>query len=298
MHVERQPDSYVLRLWLHETLDQPEEAAAVVRALVKQHGLGKMPVVSLIAPGSHNLMQIEAPDVPPAELRAAIRWRIKDLIDFHIDDAVIDVFEVPGRGNEEHSHLMTAVATRVSGVQQQVDMLQDADLAIAAIDIPELAMRNLAALLPEDIKGVALLNFGRNSGLMTLTRQQNLYLSRPIDVGADSLMQLASPSGASGIDGMDTRLQGLLDRIVLEVQRSLDYYESHFSQAPIASLLLAPLARPVPGMLEYLTANLNLSVRQLDFNTLLQCEQPLGPEIQSQLLLACGAALRQEHREL
>ena len=298
VRIEHQGDHFVLQQCLRETLGADEDSKDVLNALIKQHGLEKIPSVSLVSQGSHSMTQIEAPDVPPAELKAAVRWRIKDLIDFHIDDAVIDVFEIPGRSNEDKSNMMTAVATRVSTVREQVDMMEAANLSISAIDIPELAMRNVAGLLEEDVKGVAMLYFSRNSGLMTLTRQRYLYLSRPIDVGAEYLMQLATPTGAEGLDGMDMRLQGLLDKIVLEVQRSLDYYESHFAQAPIKTVVIAPLQKTVPGMLEYLTANLSLNVRMLDFNELFESDVELDPETQANMMLACGAALREEHKEL
>ena len=174
VRLERHGQDILLHECYHETLDAGDDTAAALHSLVRTHDLAHMPCVCLMPPGSHQLLQIEAPDVQPAELKAAVRWRIKDLIDFHIDDAVIDVFEVPPRSNADQSNFMNAVATRISGVQQQVDMLEAAELMIHAIDIPELVMRNIAGLLPEDVKGMALLNFARSSSLMTLTRQQSI----------------------------------------------------------------------------------------------------------------------------
>ena len=72
-----------------------EERARMLQKLVKSHRLDRSACTSVMEMHEYNLLLVEAPDVPPAELRAAIRWRIKDLIDFHVDDAVVDVFEVP-----------------------------------------------------------------------------------------------------------------------------------------------------------------------------------------------------------
>lgn len=298
VRIERQGQDVLLHECLHEALGAGEDVAALVQRLVMTHGFAHMDCVCLMPPDSHQLLQIEAPDVQAAELKAAVRWRIKDLIDFHIDDAVIDVFEVPPRSNADHSNFMNAVASRISAVQQQVDMLEAAELTIRAIDIPELAMRNIAGQLPEDVKGMALLDFTRSNGLMTLTRQQCLYLSRQVDVGADHLMQLATPTGADGLEGMDMRMQGLLDKIVLEVQRSLDYYESHFAQAPIGSLVIGPLEKPVPGMTEYLAANLRINVRMLELHDIVQTDLQLDAVTTSRALLGIGAALRMEHKAL
>ena len=54
--------------------------------------------------------------MPPAELRAAMRWRLKDSIDFRVEDAVIDVFDVPDQNRGGHGRMMYAVAARRSAV--------------------------------------------------------------------------------------------------------------------------------------------------------------------------------------
>ena len=42
----------------------------------------------------YQLLQIEAPAVPPDELRAAARWHIRDLVSGHVDDITLDVLRV------------------------------------------------------------------------------------------------------------------------------------------------------------------------------------------------------------
>jgi len=63
-------------------------------------------------PASYQLLPIEAPDVDAAELKAAVRWRIKEFIDFHIDDAAIDVFEMPSQGPRARARTMYVGAAR------------------------------------------------------------------------------------------------------------------------------------------------------------------------------------------
>lgn len=242
---------------------------------------------------SHTLLLIEAPDVQPAELKAAVRWRIKDLIDFHIDDAVIDVFEIPEHNAAPgRARLMYAVAARASKIKTSVESIEKTSLNLETVDIPELAIRNITALLDDDIRGVAFLYLSMNSGIITLTRQGSLYLSRNIDVGTEQMI----PS--SGSEELNPETQQALDKIVLEVQRSLDYYESHFSQPPITSLVIAPMGQEIAGVLPYLSANLGIAVSRLDFNNVLIANEPLSDELQSKCLLAIGAALRYEQKVL
>ncbi|MDT8403549.1 pilus assembly protein PilM [Sulfuriflexus sp.] len=275
-------------------LEAGADAAMVLEGLVSELGIEHGRSVVVMQPDSHSLLLIEAPDVQPAELKAAVRWRIKDLIDFHIDDAVIDVFEIPEQGAAPgKARLMYAVAARASTIHSQIKALEKTSLDLEIIDIPELAIRNIAALLDEDIRGTAFLYFGQRGGVITLTRQGSLYLSRNIDVG---LQQMVTANGNDG--EIHPQTQQALERIALEVQRSLDYYESHFSQPPINSLVLAPLAREIPGVIPYLSANLGMAVSVLDLNSVLETNDNIDSATQAHCLTAIGAALRLQQKVL
>ena len=224
-----------------------EDEAAALQRVVNARGLDKIDCCSVLGIGDYQLLLFEAPEVPPTELRAAIRWRIKDLIDFHVDDAVLDVFNAPAggaRGVQDHLYVVVA---RAALVQERIRQLENAGAALDVIDIPELAMRNIASLLPEDEQGVAMLYFEKDRGLITLTRDKSLYLARSLEIGAEQLQN--SPA--------------LVEHLALEVQRSLDYYDRHFQQAPISALTLAPLGESTAQLAEALQAQIGLACREI-----------------------------------
>src|SRR5438094_770493 len=78
-------------------------------------------------------------------------------------------------------------------------------------------------------KGLAMLSFDPDGGLLTVTYRGELYLSRRID------MPLAQLTDAD----LERRHQSF-DRITLELQRSLDNFERQFSFISVARLLLGP----------------------------------------------------------
>lgn len=271
-------------------LEPGQSEKSLLHNLAGEYHLDRYPCVSLVELGEYSLLMVEAPDVQPDELRAAIRWRIKDLIDFHIDDAVVDVFEVPDTKAAGKNKMMYAVVARSSAVKQRIDALLDADVNLDVIDIPELALRNIAALLPEDAGGVALLYISDYRGLITITRQSTLYLSRRIEKGISALPDMAMQADDPDI------IEPWLDNIIVEIQRSLDYYESHYSQPQVSSIVIAPLPREIPGIAEYITDQLEIPTRILDVNMLIDTKEAVENELQSECLLAIGAALRQESR--
>src|SRR5205814_7642129 len=111
--------------------------------------------VSVLDPSAYRLLLVEAPDVPPEELRAAVRWRVKDLIDFHVDDAVIDVFEMPPHARGGRNRMMYAVTAKADYVKQQIDLIEAAGLNLDVIDIGELSLRNVATLFEAEQRGTA-----------------------------------------------------------------------------------------------------------------------------------------------
>lgn len=270
-----------------------------LQELVKQHALAGADCVSVLEPGSYQLLQVEAPDVDAAELKAAVRWRVKELIDFHIDDAAIDVFEMPSQGPRARARIMYVVAARNPLITQRVELLQGVGLNLQTIDITELALRNITQLLPEDEGGVALLQLSAGEGMITLTRQATLYLARNVDIG---VLQLGTVGVGISTDNLALAPQGGRDRafetIMLEVQRSFDYYESNFGQAPIKNLIIGPLAEPQAELAEYAASHLGLKARGLDLNTVLQSRAPLDLALQANCISAIGAALRLEEKAL
>lgn len=272
------------------------ERSSKLAELTTRLALASAPCSSVAPAGSFNLLLIEAPEVDATELKAAVRWRIKDLIDFHIDDAVIDVFDIPGQEQRGRAKLMYVVAARSSTIREHIEQLEGRGIDLAIIDIPELAQRNVAALLPEDHNGVALLHLGRDSGLLTLTRKGELFLSRTFDVGTQMLGEAAA--GSSPETGLADELERLLEMIVLEVQRSLDYYESHFSLPAVGGLVIVPPEEQIPGLMGFMANSLGVPVRMLDLNNQLELAEPLSEAMQTRCLAAIGAALREEERAL
>ena len=130
-------DAQTPRLELLESVQCEEGAqqARVLQDLVKRHRLTSAPCVVALNPGDYSLLQVEAPQVDARELKSAIRWRVKDLIDFPIDDAVIDVFDIPGQNQPGRAKMMYVVAARTRLLQKQIDLIEASRLTLSAIDI-------------------------------------------------------------------------------------------------------------------------------------------------------------------
>ncbi|MFO1465968.1 MAG: hypothetical protein U1F35_05950 [Steroidobacteraceae bacterium] len=263
------------------------ERAEAMTAALRELGLPPMPVSGVLRAQDYQLALVESPDVPPAELRAAMRWRLRDSIDFRVEDAVIDVFDIPPQSRGSQGRMLYAVAARRAAIDQHSAALASLG-GFDVIDVPELCLRNLAGLLPAANAGVAMLHLGESSASVVLVRGATFYFARQMSL--QQSLNAALEAGAGG------RVNG--ESVMLELQRSLDYYERHFDQPPITRITLAPAGPRAQTLAADLSQESSFEVGVLDLNELLPCARPIEPEEQSACLLAVGAALRREHRSL
>jgi len=255
----------------------PREALA---DLAREFTLARCRCTTLLDEAEYKLVSTQLPEVAADEVKNAIRWRVKDFIDFHINEATIETLDLPDIGSGVAKEIYAVVA-RSSAIAERMQIMQEAGVNLEIVDIPEMALRNIAMLLPEDNDGMAFLSLQARGGLITLSRQGQIFLSRPIAIGLESLQGFGDPIM-------------YFDQILLDIQRSLDYYESHFRQAAIRNLVMAPLQSDAPGLFEYLTANLSMPVRPLDLSALLEADEPVSLAWQAKYLTTIGAALRDE----
>jgi MSHA biogenesis protein MshI len=234
---------------------------------------------------------VDAPNVPADELKTAIRWRLKDMLDFHVDDATIDVLDVPvDKDAPVRTHSMYAVAARNQVIEQRQTIFEKSKIPLQVIDIPEMAQRNISALLEQEGRGMALLSFDALGGLLTVTFAGELYLARRIDV---TLQQLQQVEGE--------QKNACYERVTLELQRSLDHFDRQYRFIALSKLMLSPLEEVGTGLQEYLAANLYVPVEMLTLETAMDISKV--PELkhlenQQRYFLTLGAALRHEETAL
>jgi MSHA biogenesis protein MshI len=213
---------------------------------------------TLLAEGEYEFLVADAPDVQDAELRGAMKWRLKDLVDFPVDQASLDLLVIPGpSGPDSRSRSVFAVLAKNDILRRRVADLDQARFELSVVDIPETAQRNIASLYEEEGFGVALLFFDATGGLMTISSGGELYHVRRLE---PTQRNIEEASGRARED--------LFGRILLEVHRTLDNFERQFSFVTLTRLLLGPEAQD-SGLVEYLRANLTIRVDAVELESVL-----------------------------
>ena len=113
--------------------------------------------------------------------------------------------------------------------------------------------------------------------LLIISRAANLYLARTIDLSLQSLAS-TQPEG----------LPALLDPLVLEIQRSLDYYQKQLYQAAPVKLLMN---LPNAAVISYLATQLNRTVETLDLTKVFTGKTELTADQIMHCMTVIGGAL-------
>jgi MSHA biogenesis protein MshI len=254
-----------------------------LRGLRRSRGLQRQRTVAVLQRSQYQLLTMDAPEVPRDEWRDALRWRLKDMVEFAVDTAGIDVLEVPAAAAQRRTPSVIAVAAAHATLAPLADAASDAGVPWQAIDVTETALRNLCALTEEPGRGQALLQVGATDSTLVVTWQGELLLSRHIDV---TLPQLT--------DADESVRQQSFERASLELQRTLDGVERQFAHASLAQVQVAPGA-PLDEFIRYVSDLVYVPVTGFDLARWVD----LGatPELadataQAAYLPAIGAALR------
>ncbi len=240
-------------------------------------------IVTMLGSGDYQVVTVESPNVPEDELRTAVRWRLKDMLDFPADTATIDILQIPiDKSAAGRTPSLFVMAARNSVIEERQTLFADAKLEMRVIDVPEMAQRNLSTLLAPEQRGLAMLSFSEGGGLLTITFNGELYLSRRLDV---TLAQILEPD--------HDRKHASFDKITLELQRSLDHFDRQFNFVSVARLMLAPTG--ATGLEEYLSANMYMPVETCVLADMLELGQVpdlADVSVQQRFFLTLGAAMR------
>jgi len=258
----------------HETL----------KDLTEKHNLTQYECHLVLATEDYRLISLEMPPVADDEMLEAIRWKINELIDF-AEDALIDFYNMPKSEKAHSKPMIEVVASSKATIQPLVDLCLNCGLTPALIDTQEMALRNLASLLPENDRGIAVLHLEKVTGHIIIEKQNTIYLNRKVASGYNRL-------GLNEVMLSDEQVNLEQSGLALEIQRSIDHVENTYNLPPSSELAVLPLPENTQGLLNFLNNNYGITARVLDLTTIIDCDIALDDNTQSHCATVIGATLR------
>jgi Tfp pilus assembly PilM family ATPase len=173
------------------------------------------------------IVQVDKPNVPSAEMNAALKWQIKDLVSISPDNMVLDYFNGPLlAGGKEKINVVCAPLDELKNI---VAAINKESAEVAAITTVEFAFANL--LVTQNDACLLVCQQPNEEIILLIVKQGKLYFHRRLR----GFRQIANKTE-------DELSMTVIDNLALEVQRSSDFFERQLKQAPIKEIqVLLPI---------------------------------------------------------
>ena len=259
-----------------------------LQAYVREHNLAGAELNLVLSQPDYSLLLVEPPQVAADELKQALRWRIKDMVEFDVGTAAIDIVELPA-GTYPNREMIYVVAAAQAKIAEAEAVAERLELKLKTLDVAEITLANLGQRLLAKESTAAVLYLQPGDSTVNVFKNGLLYMTRAIN---DGLSWSDDQSLAADCD---------VERLLLEVQRSLDYYESQLRQTPVSQLYLLPgVGAGGEALCERFNTDLGLKTEVMAFHEVVsgvKHDAGIVDKLAPQCLLAIAGALRNCHDE-
>jgi len=246
-------------------------------------------VASAISASSLIINYMTLPEMPKRDLFEAVKWETKKQISFPSEDLIFDyiILEKTTKNNETHLSIISFAISR-SDVQEHINILKESSLTPVAIDVTPMALLSSFDYNNTWEKGVnyALIDIGMSKTSLVILKDKVLKFAREIPFGGREITSQCRESPSlpdnqqidnavysnkelpvieSSANKKETKektkeeLTPLLEHLILEVQRSFDYYKAQFREGEISSVFLSGGTAKLKGIDEILSENIKIS---------------------------------------
>ena len=230
-------------------------------------------VINIILPSDqYQMLVVDRPNVNDEELTQAVRYAAKDYVNLPLDEVAVDYFDIPIQIFGQNK--LNLIAVRLDFLQKLIKTCLRRCEKINRISVDELAYQELFT----DDKDASMLVIHQPNEelLMQIVKEGQLYFFRRIR-GYNKLNEYT-----------DFEInQGAADSLSIEIQRSLDYFESQLRQAPVKRIYVSISSHQESLLIDKIGENFSMPV--LPLKNRLADELPADTENQHGYYPAVGA---------
>src|SRR2546423_9440977 len=289
--------------------------STAIAKLFSENEIKSRAVATSVSGHSVIVKKLSLPTMSDAELAETIQKEAAQQIPFDIADVSID-YQVLSEDPSNPQMDVLLVAVKKDKILNYTNVLSMAGKAPAIVDIDAFALQNCYEYNYEPAAGstVALLNLGASVMNINIVKGNIPLFTRDVSVGGhqytDSLqkeldlsfedaesLKLGNKIGTVSEDAKLPILQQVTEIIVLEIQKTFDFFRASAAGEHIEKIYLAGGSSKVPGLVEALRQEFSMPVELLNpFQRVMPPLEGHGAELveqnPGQMAVAVGLALR------
>ncbi|MCY7295280.1 MSHA biogenesis protein MshI [Alteromonas sp. a30] len=216
-------------------------------------------------------MQVDRPPVDDSELAQALKWSVQELLSAQ-EEMQVDYFDLPAQ--TLGANKVNVAAIKKEEINEVCGQLIKIGLFVKAVTIEELA---ICDLLPKSNDAViALMQKSGAEISLNIIKEGKLYFNRSFR-GYESLSSFSEPELKMGV----------IDNLSIEIQRSMDFFESQLRQGGVKRILVHLDTPYTDTVVELIKTSMLMEVGQIQ----LDVPMALDVNIESASCAVLGAAL-------
>jgi type IV pilus assembly protein PilM len=264
------------------------DAAAVadaIRRLFEGRSIKTKDVAASLSGNAVIVKKITLPMMTEAELGESIYWEAEQYIPFDIQDVNLD-YQILDKGdpaNGRNNIEVLLVAAKKEKIADYTGVIAQAGRTAVVVDVDAFALQNAYEVNYgiEPTSVVALLNAGASATNINILQGDQSVFTRDIAIGgnaytealqrelnlpyenADQLKRGQTIDGATYDDARPV-LRAVTENVMLEIQKTFDFYKSTASNDRIDRIILSGGASRAEGFTEMLTDRFETAVEPFD----------------------------------
>ena len=189
---------------------------------VDQHHLSGTPCYFAMSSHWYRIHQVDKPSVNDDELLNALQWPLKEAVGTD-KEIVYDYVDLPAQVAGHNKVLAVAVAKEE--IEKLTQVIYESELDLQSISIEEMATTHLVGENKEPI--ITLVQEHGEVVVLNIVKDNELYFTRRLK-GFENIGEFS-----------ESELEmGITDSLCVQIQRSMDFFESQLRQAPIRKILV------------------------------------------------------------
>jgi MSHA biogenesis protein MshI len=179
-------------------------------------------VTLTLAQEAYHVVQTDKPDVPENDIIEALPWLLGDVVPFDASNIVLDYVDYPvkQRSGNQKIDVFAANKAQLSSLVGTIEKHKSKHLK--HIHVKEVLVSDM--LPDDDYARLIIVQEPSSEPFIMIVRAKHIWLARRLRGYLPRLQE-------------DTDLTHVADSLGLEIQRSMDFYESQLKQPPIKEVL-------------------------------------------------------------
>jgi len=286
-----------------------------IRRLFEHTGFRAKEVVASLSGNAVIVKKISLPVMTAQELAESIYWEAEQYIPYDIQDVNLD-YQVldPGTGTDAKGAMeVLLVAAKKDKIADYTNVIMQAGRQAVVVDVDAFALQNAyEANYDAGPEVVVLLNAGASATNVNIVSNGQSLFTRDVSLGGNAYTEAvqrelnlpfdAAEAAKKGLhveghtfDDVRPVLQAVTENVLLEIQKTFDFFKATASSDRIDHIVLSGGASAVDGFAEALAERFGIPVAHFDPFRLVAFDTPPAAGVQelaATTAVAVGLALR------